>query len=450
MALAAPTVNDIHATGIGIMRAPTDSRLSATVRTLQPSATLAINEYTTRLAAQGREVFRLGFGQSPFPVPDCVVEALRHHADEKAYLPVLGLPQLREAVAGYYQRTEQLDISPAQVMVGPGSKELMFLLQMACDVEVLIPAPSWVSYAPQASLFNRRVRWLATDISNDWRVTPEQLLEVCREDANCPRLLILNYPSNPTGVTYKPKQLEALAAVAAQFDVLILSDEIYSGFNFAGDHVSIARYYPDGTIISNGLSKWCGAGGWRIGIFVFPQTLSWCRDALAALASETFSAVAAPMQYAAITAFAGNEEIDRYLSDGRRILRALSRYATDNLRIANADVCTADGGFYLFPKFARTQAANISSIKSSAAFCARILSDTGVAMLPGSDFGQPPEDLTARLALVDFDGASVMQALASVSADADPDDAFLRQHCEAVVEGIDRLCAWLANPKSHP
>jgi len=426
------------------MRAPRiDSRLSPAVRTLQPSATLAINEHSAQLAAQGREVFRMGFGQSPFPVPDIVVDALRGHAHEKAYLPVLGLPQLREAVAGYYHRTEQMEISPDRVMVGPGSKELMFLLQMACEFEVLIPAPSWGSYAPQAGLFERNVRWLATDISDDWRITPAQLAEVYRTDPDRPRLLILNYPGNPTGATYKPEQLEALADVARQYGLLILSDEIYSGFDFAGTHVSIARYYPDGTIISNGLSKWCGAGGWRLGTFVIPEPLNGLRDAMAAIASETFSSVAAPMQYAAVTAFTGGEEIERYLADGRRILSALSRYAAQQLRDAGAQVCDAAGGFYLFPRFTGTPAAKDPAVKNSSAFCDQILNETGVALLPGSAFGQAPGDLTARMALVDFDGSSAMQGLAKLSADSVPGMTYLHQHCAAVVTGIDRLCSWL-------
>jgi len=420
-----------------------DCRLSPAVRTLQPSATLAINEHTARLAAQGREVFRLGFGQSPFPVPEQVVTALRHHAPEKAYLPVLGLPQLREAVAGYYRRSERLDISPARVMVGPGSKELMFLLQMAGEFEVLIPAPSWVSYAPQAGLFGRNVRWLTTDLANDWRITPAQLSRVCQEDPGRPRLLILNYPGNPTGATYRPEHLEALAAVAAQFGLLVLSDEIYSGLDFAGAHVSLARYYPDGTIVSNGLSKWCGAGGWRLGTFVMPEPLDGLRDAMAAIASETFSAVAAPIQYAAITAFTGSAGIERYLADCRRILRALSRHVAQQLRAVGVEVCDAAGGFYLFPRFAGTPAAKNLAPIDSAAFCDQILNDTGVAMLPGRDFGQPAEDLTARMALVDFDGAKALPGLAQGTTDAEPDAAFLRHYCPAVTTGIDRLCTWL-------
>ena len=304
---------------------PPHKFLSPAVRMLRPSATLAINELSAKLIAQGRDVFRMGFGQSPFPVPEEVVAALRSHAGEKAYLPVQGLPALREAVAGFYRRTEQLEISPDQVMIGPGSKELMFLLQMACEVEVLLPAPSWVSYAPQAGLFNRPVRWLETKMSDGWRLTPKVLTEACQARAGQVQLLILNYPSNPTGATYSSGQLRALADVARQFNLLILADEIYSGFDYAGSHTSIARHYPDGTIISNGLSKWCGAGGWRIGSFVIPESANWLRQAMASIASETFSAVAAPMQYAAITAFDGSAAIDRYLADGRRILSALTR-----------------------------------------------------------------------------------------------------------------------------
>jgi aspartate aminotransferase len=173
--------------------------------------------------------------------------------------------------------------------------------------------------------------------------------------------------------------------------------------------------------------------------------LNWLRDAMASIASETFSAVAAPMQYAAVTAYAGGEEFERYLADGRRILRAVSRHATRKLRTAGAEVCDAAGGFYLFPRFAGTLAANTPVAKSSAAFCDQILNDVGVAMLPGSDFGQSPEDLTARIALVDFNGASALRGLATVPEDTDPDEAFLHEHCGAVVTGIDRLCRWLTH-----
>ncbi len=146
------------------MNPPRDSAprtpLNPAVQDLGHSATLAINERCQRMLADGREVIRLGFGQSPFPVPEVVVDELRRQAHRKAYLPVQGLPELRQAVAGFLERTEGLSYSPEQVLIGPGTKELMFLLQFVCEAELLLPSPSWVSYAPQAGITGRPVHWL--------------------------------------------------------------------------------------------------------------------------------------------------------------------------------------------------------------------------------------------------------------------------------------------------
>ena len=150
--------------------------------------------------------------------------------------------------------------------------------------------------APQASIIGRPIKWLRTRPETGLGVEPDALDELCSEDPDRPRLLILNSPSNPTGLAYTHEQLQALADVLRKYRVLALSDEIYSGTHFTGDHVSLARYYPEGTIISNGLSKWCGAGGWRLGFFVFPDTLAWLADAMAAVASETFTSTSAPLQ----------------------------------------------------------------------------------------------------------------------------------------------------------
>ncbi len=138
----------------------TPASLNSNVRELQPSATLAINEQCQRLQQSGRQVYRLGFGQSPFPVPATVVKALQDNAHQKAYLPTQGLPELRQAVASYLKRTEGIECAAEQIMVGPGSKELMFLLQLTYEAQLLLPAPTWVSYAPQASIIGREVCWL--------------------------------------------------------------------------------------------------------------------------------------------------------------------------------------------------------------------------------------------------------------------------------------------------
>ena len=164
-----------------------------------------------------------------------------------------------------------------------------------------------------------------------WRVSPEQLDELCRSDPVRPRVLILNYPVNPTGATYSADELAALADVARTYRLILLSDEIYGKLHHDSEHRSIVRMYPEGTIFSGGLSKWCGAGGWRLGLFVFPDCLTWLRDAMITVASETFTSTSALIQHAAVRAFADNPEIERYLQQVRRVLRALGQHLATRL-----------------------------------------------------------------------------------------------------------------------
>ena len=182
--------------------------LNLNVRGLTPSATLAINERSAELLQQGREVLKLGLGQSPFPVPRVVVEALRENAHQKDYLPVRGLGTLREAVAAYHSRKHGIERTGDNVLVGPGSKELMFLVQLVYYGDLVIPTPSWVTYAPQAQIIGRHVRWLNTQRSSHRKLRAEELEELCRDDPDRPRLVILNYPNNPTGYAYSVDTLK--------------------------------------------------------------------------------------------------------------------------------------------------------------------------------------------------------------------------------------------------
>ena len=419
--------------------------LNLNVRGLSKSATVAINERCGALARDGCEVVRLGLGQSPFPVPDVMVEALRDHAGEKDYLPVKGLPELRRAIVGYYRRTQGLEYLPANILVGPGTKELMFLVQLVYYGELVIPAPSWVSYAPQARIIGRNLHWLPTEIETGLGVTPEALEQLCAADPQRPRLLILNYPGNPTGTAYSDEQLREIAEVARKYRLLLLADEIYSGLRFDGEHVSIARYYPEGTIISNGLSKWAGAGGWRLGAFVFPATLSWLVDAMAAVASETFTSTAAPIQYAAIHAFEPSPEWDDYLTRARKVLRGLMRHSYERLRSVGAELAVPKGGFYVFPNFSapRTRLAE-RGITSSGELCERALEELDVAFLPGSVFGRPDHELSVRISGVDFDGRDALDAAAELGASEDPGEDFLQKYCNPTFDAINRLADWVA------
>ncbi len=419
-------------------------QLNLNLRGLPNSATVSINERSNALIAEGRQVFKLGLGQSPFPVPEYVVSRLREHAHEKDYLPVRGLRPLRDVVAKYHAQRESISRTGDDVLIGPGSKELMFLIQLAFYGDLVIPTPAWVSYAPQAQIIGRRVRLMTTRESDGWRLRPDALEAVCREDPDRPRLVILNYPANPTGGSFSDGELRELAAVARQYKVVMLSDEIYGELHHQGEHVSIARYYPEGTIISSGLSKWCGAGGWRLGTFLFPPNMHWLLGAMASAASETFTSTSAPIQYAAIAAFEGSDQISAYLDQSRRILRALGGWIAARLRSADVRCETPDGAFYLFPNFeAHGPRLAERGIHDSPTMCERLLEDTGVAVLPGSDFGRDPAEYTLRLAYVDFDGAKALAAAEAVKGDGDLDEAFIRQYCPRVCDAIDQMVAWL-------
>lgn len=419
--------------------------LNLNVRGLPLSPTLEINETSRRLIAEGKEVFRLGLGQSPFPVPEQVVQALRENAEQKDYLSVRGLEALRVAIADYHNRRYGLAFNWRNILIGPGSKELMFLLQLVYYGDLVIPVPSWVSYAPQANIVGRPVRWVQTKQENGWIITPDDLERVCSQDPTKPRILILNYPNNPTGKSYRDSTLKELAEAARKYHVILLSDEIYGELDFNGEHTSIAKYYPEGTIISGGLSKWCGAGGWRLGMTVFPEQLTWLLEGMAAVASETFTSTSAPIQHAAITAFEGGDWLDEYLNQSRLILRSLSGFIYDALQQVGIQVVKPEGGFYLFPDFSTlSELLAKRHIYDSETLCKRLLEDTGVALLPGSAFGLAPEELLARLAFVDFDGSACLGHVGEYAGQDTLPLEFLEKYCPKVVTATLRICDWLA------
>lgn len=420
-------------------------QLDNKVQQLKPSATLLINEHSQKLIRAGKEVFKLGFGQSPFPVPDEIVLKLQQHAAVKDYLPVKGLPSLRQAVANHLSLHNNCSYKADQIIIGPGSKELIYNAQLALDANLLLPNPSWVSYAPQAQLVGRETIWLETYQKDNWCLNPEILSKACDANPKQAKILILNYPNNPTGTTYSKKQLQALAEVARNKQLLIIADEIYGLCHHEGRHCSIAEFYPEGTIISTGLSKWCGAGGWRLGVFAIPKPFSWLLEAMATIASETFTSVSAPIQYAAVKAYEGSATIDTYLQNSRAILKAVAIYVQAALTKMNIQAPPAEGGFYLFPNFeAHRKKLEAKGIQDSTQLCETLLTETGVALLPGIAFGRPATEFTTRLSFVDFDGAQTLKVVESnICHPSDP--SFINDYCPNIVKAMHGLSNWLSS-----
>ena len=422
--------------------------LNINVRGLGESPTLAIDERIKLLQSQGKKIYNFGLGQSPFPVPLPVVEALRLHAHEKDYLPVKGLFALKEAVAGFHQQKDLVDANADCVLVGPGSKELMFLLQLVFYGEIIVPTPCWVSYVPQAQILGKRVSLLHTSFEDKWHINADRLSQLLEreQDMYRPRLLVLNYPGNPDGLTYTANELKEIAKVARDYEIILLSDEIYGQIHHKGGHVSVARYYPEGTIISSGLSKWCGAGGWRLGTFTFPKSLDWLMEAMASVASETYTSVSAPIQYAAVEAFRGSMAIERYLWHARRILSTLGQKCYRLLADAGVKIHSPEGAFYMFPDLSPfADELKGRGIRSSTQLCERLLKETGIATLPGRAFERPAEELTARISYINFAGAKSLAASETIAMHHELPEEFIQAHCEETIEGIQTLIGWLTD-----
>ena len=402
------------------------------IKLLKTSATLLINEKSKKLKEDGKKVFSFGFGQSPFPIPEILVSALKKNAHKKEYLSVQGFGELRKSIAKYINIKTNNSFSHEDIIIGPGSKQLLFLLQLGFDGEFLFPTGSWVSYEPQAIIAKNKTHWLETFREDNWFPKPEQLEKKLKTLKNKNIILFINSPNNPTGAVCK--NLKEIAKIAKKYKILILSDEIYAELQFNGKYESISKYYSEGTIISSGLSKWCGAGGWRLGFFVIPKNLRSILDMTKILSSESISSVNAPVQYAAVEAF--SNDYSDYKNTTRDILSLIGNYVYENLKSNKVLMTPPQGAFYLMPEFLN------SKFKNSRDMCNDILNKTGVAMLPGSDFGFKPKKMLARLSYTDFSGETFLK---NINSGKKLDYDLIKKLAPNVVEGTKRLVDWSKN-----
>ena len=409
------------------------SNVKKKILKLKQSSTLVINEKSKELIAQGKKIYQFGFGQSPFPVPNKIVQALKDNAHRKEYLPIQGLPELREKISKYLLKRTGNDYPRENILITPGSKEAMLLIHIAFNGEIIIPAPSWVSYEPQAKIGSNNVHWLETSRSNNWFPTGKELEKKIQSIGKKKNLiLILNSPNNPSGTVCK--NLNELAKVAKKYKIMILSDEIYTDLTFTNKYESISKFYPELTFITGGLSKWCGAGGWRLGYLAVPKKLTEFLKSLKSLASESYSTVNTPTQYASIEAYISDH--NQYKFKVRAILSAVGKFVYNNLKSNKILIAPPQGAFYLMPEFKNKK------YKSSSNLCDAILKETGVAMLPGSDFGFPPKKMLTRLSYTDFDGTEFFRNVTNCS---QIDDELIKKFAPNVVEGVSKLSNWAKN-----
>ncbi|EMF0147896.1 pyridoxal phosphate-dependent aminotransferase [Enterococcus hirae] len=364
-------------------------KLSKRVQQLEPSVTLAAAAKAKALKAQGKDILSLTVGEPDFATPENIqevaVQAIRN-GKASYYTPSAGIPELRQAIVDYIKEYYGITYEPSQTIVTDGAKFALYaLFQTILDPEdeVIVPVPYWVSYGEQVKLAEGRPVFVKGEENNGFKITVSQL-EASRTSKT--KALIINSPSNPTGMIYDQKELQAIGEWAVKHDILIVADDIYGRLVYNGNEftpiATISEAIRKQTIIINGVSKTYAMTGWRIGYALGNQEII---DGMIAIASQSTSNSTAVSQYAAIEALTGEqdpvEEMRVAFEERLNILYPL----VSNL--PGVTLNKPQGAFYLFPNVKETLA--MCGYENVTKWVEDLLEETGVALVTGEGFGAP-------------------------------------------------------------
>ena len=362
--------------------------LANRVKALTPSTTLAITAKAKELKEQGEDVIGLGAGEPDFNTPQYILDAASQSMNEghTKYTPSAGLPALKKAIIKKFEADQGLTYKLNEIIVGNGAKHVLYtLFQVLLNDgdEVIIPTPYWVSYPEQVKLAGGIPVYIEGLEQNQFKVTPEQLKRAITKNT---KAVIINSPSNPTGVLYTADELFAIGKVCLEENILIVSDEIYEKLVYGENkHISIAQLSPelkDQTIVINGVSKSHSMTGWRIGYAAGNKVII---EAMTNLASHSTSNPTTTAQYAAIAAYNGSQQP---VEDMRQAFEERLSIIFDKLVAIPGITCVKpQGAFYLYPNVKK--AAELTGYQNVDAFVEALLVDAKVAVIPGSGFGTP-------------------------------------------------------------
>lgn len=364
--------------------------LAKRVSRIKPSPTLALSARAKELKAQGKEIISLAVGEPDFDTPDYIKEAAnRAIADGfTKYTAVDGTPELKQAIIDKFKQDNQLDYNAAQILVSSGAKQSIYNLMQAIlnpGDEVIIPAPYWVSYPDMALLAEAEPVIINTDINARFKMTPEQLRQAITPKT---KLLMLNSPSNPTGMNYSKAELVALAEVLLEHpDIIIMSDDIYEHILWPGQSftniVTACPALADRTIVVNGVSKAYSMTGWRIGYAAGPEQII---GAMKKIQSQSTSNPNSIAQVAATTAINGPQDsITMMVTEFKK----RHDYVVETLNtLPGVNCIPADGTFYAFPDVSEA-INNSTKVNTDMELVELFINEAGVVPVPGSAFGAP-------------------------------------------------------------
>ena len=362
-------------------------KISDRVSKILPSGTLAMTQKARELKAQGRKIISLSIGEPDFNTPEVITEAaidaLRKHETDH-YTPALGIDKLRQAICDFHKRKDRIDLQKEQVATFAGAKFALYSVFMTLvdpGDEVLIPIPYWVSYAEQIQLADGVPVYIETREKNSFKLTVDLLNEYVTDKT---KLLVLNAPSNPSGLLYTKEELQEIGNWALEHNVFVVSDEIYYEFVYNAPSISMASLSQEifnNTLVINGLSKSVAMTGWRLGYVFGPKRII---RALNDLTSHTTSNPAAVVQYAAIRAF--DEDVEAAKKEMRDEFQRRIDVFHGLLNDIQGIKCEKPkGAFYLFANV--KVAMHIVGVASSEEFALKLLEEAGVATVSGENFG---------------------------------------------------------------
>jgi len=369
-------------------------KLSNRVQQVQPSATLAITAKAAELRAAGRDIISLSVGEPDFDTPQAACEAGKRAIDEgfTRYTAVPGIPELRAAIADKFRRDNGLDYGAADILVSTGGKQCIFNLLLATinsGDEAIIPAPYWVSYPDMVLLAEGRPVIVDTTADNDFKLSAAQLEAAISPNT---RMLMLNSPSNPTGMAYSRDDLAALGEVIRRHPAIIVAtDDMYEKIIFDGkEFATFAQVNPDlkaQTVTLNGVSKAYCMTGWRIGFCAGPRELI---KAMSKIQGQSTSNASSVSQKAALGALTGPTDA---LEEMVRVYETRRTWLVDAINaIPGMRSIVPDGAFYVFPSVSGwlgRKTPDGEALNDDVAVCEWLLEEAGVALVPGTAFGSP-------------------------------------------------------------
>lgn len=392
------------------------------------SKTLQVGQLYKNLKSQNIDVTNLGMGQSPFPVPDLIQNSLKNNTHQADYLPITGLPELTTQIAAFYNRIlPNCKILPENIIVTPGSKMAYYALQSILQNQLIVPQPSWVSYLDQSTLIfpSRTIHppiKIHTTPKTEWKLTPTIISKQISPNKLKDACIILNNPNNPTGTTYTANELKELAQFFKLYNITVIADEVYWMLSHSEkfentententeNNPSIANFLPDQTIFISSISKYFSAGGWRLGYIILPTknpATSQVLSALKTFAANTWSCVAAPIQYALADAYkdltSPKSQLAEELSKINRTLNFVSTKCYEILTQSpqtrkNIITTRSTGAYYFYLMF--------PNIPTSVCPATELLNKHRILTISGEAFGTTLN--TIRVSYTNFDGSAAL------------------------------------------